>query len=50
MTGVEADADARRAVEVLDDRGQVLEPMAERPALPGRVLEQHHRLAPRRAP
>jgi cyanophycinase-like exopeptidase len=32
---------------VADDRGQMLEAMAERAPLPGGVLEQHHRLAPR---
>ena len=30
-----------------DDRGQMLEAMAERAALPGGVLEQHHRLPAR---
>ena len=34
MTGVEAHADARRAVQVRDDRGEVLEAMSERPPLP----------------
>ena len=45
VAGVEAHAGARRSVEVLDDGGQVLEAMPDRPALAGGVLEQHHRPA-----
>ena len=47
MAGVEADADARRAVEMIEDRREVLEAMAQRAALSRRVFEQDHRLAPR---
>ena len=43
VAGVEADADARRAVEPLEDRREVLEAVAEVGALPGGVLEQDHR-------
>ncbi len=47
MTRVEADAYAPRAPKVPDHRGKVLEAMAQRPALSGRVLQQHHRLCAR---
>ena len=49
MAGVEADADARRAAEHVDDRREMLEPVAEVRALPGRVLEQEHRASRRAA-
>ncbi len=44
---IEADADALRSTQVLDHRRQVLEPVAERPALARRMFEQHHRLCAR---
>ena len=50
MTRVEADADTRRAVQLRDDRRQVLEAISQRPSLPRRVLEQHHRLPAWSAP
>ena len=47
VTGVEADARARRSIEVLEDGGEMLEAMADGPALAGGVFEQHHRPASR---
>lgn len=41
MARVEADADARVAVEPLEEAGEVLEVVADRRALTGRALEQH---------
>ena len=43
MTGVEADADARRAADAVDDRREMLEAMSEVGSLSGRVLEQNLR-------
>src|SRR5262249_40327177 len=43
MTGVEAHAHPRRVVEPLDDCSQMLESIADRPTLSGRVFKQHHR-------
>ena len=45
MAGVEADADARVPAEAAQQIGQLLEAVAQRRALAGRVLEQHHRPA-----
>jgi hypothetical protein len=47
MTGIEADTNASRAAQVPDHCREMLEAMAERPSLPSRVLEQHHRFAAR---
>jgi hypothetical protein len=47
VTSVETDARERRTVQVVDDLRQMLESIAKRPALPCRVLEQHHRLPAR---
>ena len=47
MTGVEAHADARRSVEVLENRPELLESVADRSSLSRRVLKNHHRLSPR---
>src|SRR5687768_2741400 len=41
---VQANADTGRAVEMAEDSRQMLEAVADRPALPRRMLEQHHRL------
>ena len=41
MTGIDANTDARRSVQAIDDLGEVLEPVAEIRALTGRVLQQY---------
>src|SRR5688572_8451158 len=43
VAGIEADADARRSMKELDDGSEMLEAISQRPPLPRRVLEQHHR-------
>ena len=45
VAGVEADADAWRAAERVDDGGEMFEPVAEVGSLAGRVLQQDHRPA-----
>src|SRR6185503_10256356 len=43
VAGIEAHADACGAVQMRDDRREVLETMAEGPSLSSRMLEKHHR-------
>jgi hypothetical protein len=43
MAGVETHAHARRAVQVVDDRGQMFEAVSESSSLARGVFKQHHR-------
>src|SRR5688572_28733851 len=45
VAGVETDADSWRAVEMPEDRGEVLEPVTDGPPLAGGMFEQYHRPA-----
>ena len=47
MTGVKADTDARRAIEMGQDGREVFKAMTDGSALTRRVLEKHHHLLPR---
>ena len=44
MTGVEADADTRRAIEMRQDGREVFKAMTDGSALTRRVLQKHHDL------
>ena len=50
MAGIEAHADAARAIQLADDGRQMLEAVTQRASLPRGVLEQRHRLTPRPRP
>ena len=47
MTGIQADADPRRAIEMRHDRREMFKAMADGSALSRRVLEKHHHLLAR---
>lgn len=47
VTGVEANARARRSIELVDDRRELFEAVSDRATLACGVLEEHHRSSPR---